>query len=109
MINKDLSLKLLRSVVRVFTLTFVIGLIFWSVQLRLMQVQSEDQTSGYVLVLLSDVDEDSKVVFQYPHAESPFYLGRVSKFVKDKGFLLQTQQGIHLPRELIVGPVLYEF
>ena len=111
MIKEGLSLKSFRfmmSAMYVFIFALVLGLILWSVQLRLMQVQFEG-SSSYVLVLLSDVDENSKVVFQYPHVESPFYLGRVSNFVKDKGFLLQTQQGIHLPREMIVGSVLYEF
>jgi hypothetical protein len=107
-INKGLIVKYSRTLLRVFTLTLVLGLILWSVQLRFIQVGSHDKTS-YVIVLLSDVDEGSEVVFQYPHAESPFYVGRVSQFIKNKGFLLETEQDVHIPRELILGPVLYEF
>ena len=109
MISKDLGVKLTRSLIRVFTLTFVFGLILWSVQLRLMEVSEGASQSRFVLVLLTDVDENSQVVFQYPHVESPTYLGRVSKFTEGKGFLLKSRQGIHLPRELILGHVLYEF
>jgi len=109
MLDKDTFLRLLGSLSGVFILSFIFGFIFWSVQLRFMKVVDQELGDKIVLIRLTDIEENSDVVFQYPHAESPMYSGRVLNFTRKKGFLLKSEQDIYLPRELIVGTLLYEF
>lgn len=120
-----LSSKTPLRLLRVFALFFFFGVVVWAVQIRLVEVGfKEDQSKQrhindtfkanfiakkYVIVLLTEVGEDSEVVFQYPHIESPFYLGRVLSFKKKRGYKLDLEQEVFLPKQLILGRVLYKF
>lgn len=109
MFDKDTLVRLLGSLSGVFILSFIFGFIFWSVQLRFMKIVDPELGEKIVIVKLTDIEENSDVVFQYPHAESPMYSGRILNYTQKKGFLLKSDQSIYLPRELVVGVLLYEF
>ena len=116
-----LSSKTPLRLLRVFALFFFFGVVVWAVQIRLVEVDFKVSQNGqtylsdtfkakrYAIVLLTEVDENSEVVFQYPHIESSFYLGRVLSFKKKRGYKLDLEQEVFLPKQLILGRVLYKF
>jgi|GEM_PF-5880589 len=120
-----LSSKAPLRFLRVFALFFFFGVVVWAVQIRLVEVGFKENQNEqisvsetfkdnftakkYAIVLLTEVDKNSEVVFQYPHIESPYYLGRVLSFKKKRGYKLDLDQKVFLPKELILGRVLYKF
>ena len=85
---------------------FALGLGFWLVQFRVIEVQNQD---NYALVYLGSVKTGDQFVFHYPHIESQVYLDTVSSVELEKGYQISTNSGVFIKSELVLGRVLYIF